>query len=242
MVCEPGQDEALAQRLARSVSAVRDPGAAELELRLTAAGLELHDRRQRRLRGLRVDFLPSAGRYRSFPIARRGPFAQALGRRTRVVVDATAGWGADAARMSWMGLRVVAIERHPVMASLLLDAQQRLAQQTLFADHGLSPPRVVAADARSCLNQQQLRPDCVYLDPMFPPKRRASALPVRPLLLLRELVGDDVDAKALFAAAMRAACQRVVVKRPDHAPPLVTGPDETFAGKLVRYDVYLKKP
>jgi hypothetical protein len=48
-------------------------------------------------------------------------------------------------------------------------------------------------------------PDAVYLDPMFPPKRKASALAKKSIRMVRALVGDDDDALELFAAALRSS-------------------------------------
>lgn len=84
------------------------------------------------------------------------------------------------------------------------------------------------------------RPDCIYLDPMFPPKRKKSALAKKSMVVLRDLLGDDLDKEVLFAAAMAATGKRVVVKSPDYAEPLGGKPSESFQGKLLRYDVYLK--
>jgi len=58
------------------------------------------------------------------------------------------------------------------------------------------------------------------------------------LLWLRELAGDDPDAEDLLAVALEVAGERVIVKRPDDAPPLGPGPTVSYPGKLVRYDVY----
>ena len=45
-------------------------------------------------------------------------------------------------------------------------------------------------------------------------------------------------ARALFEAALKCAKQRVVVKRPAHAPQLAK-PNHTLGGKTVRFDVYV---
>ena len=58
--------------------------------------------------------------------------------------------------------------------------------------------------------------------------------------LLRELVGDDVDAADLFRISLCTTARRVVVKRHDSAPPLGRKPDNSYRGKLVRYDVYFR--
>ena len=53
--------------------------------------------------------------------------------------------------------------------------------------------------------------------------------------------GDWIENKEhLFEAAFAATTKRVVVKSPDYAPPLGGKPSESFAGKLLRYDVYFK--
>jgi 16S rRNA (guanine1516-N2)-methyltransferase len=42
----------------------------------------------------------------------------------------------------------------------------------------------------------------------------------------------------LLVAALRAAGDRVIVKRPLLAPPLMPGPRHSQKGKSVRYDIY----
>ena len=58
---------------------------------------------------------------------------------------------------------------------------------------------------------------------------------------LRDLVGEDPDAHMLFRTAMQVAKERVVVKRPHYAEPLIEKPSMSYQGKLVRFDVYLTK-
>jgi len=103
----------------------------------------------------------------------------------------------------------------------------------------LAPPLLVG-NAIELLQDLTDPPDCIYLDPMFPPKRKKSALAKKSMVLLRDLLGDDEDKEQLFAAAMQAAGKRVVVKSPDYADPLGSKPSASYAGKLMRYDVYLK--
>lgn len=133
-----------------------------------------------------------------------------------------------------MGFEVTALERNPVIAALLQDAAARAA------DGGHAPKRIIQTDAIEFLASRPNRWDCVYLDPMFPPKRRASTLTKRPLRLLRELVGVDPDQGRLFESARVAARKRVVVKRPDHSVPAFGHTDTVVAGKLICYDIYLQ--
>ena len=60
--------------------------------------------------------------------------------------------------------------------------------------------------------------------------------------LFRPLVGDDLDAPALLAAALALASHRVVVKRPRKAPCIEGAkPSYVLEGKSSRYDIYAKK-
>ena len=190
--------------------------------------------------GLAVDIEPRNGEQRSWPAPKDGALAQALGRKTRTVVDATTGWGQDSLHIFRMGYELLCIERSPVMAELLIDGFARLAQQDWMLRLNLEPPRLLQGNAIELLANLEAQPDCIYLDPMFPPKRKKSALAKKSMMVLRDLLGDDQDKEQLFETALNAAGKRVVVKSPDYAEPLGGKPGQSFQGKLLRYDVYLK--
>lgn len=231
VVCPAAADAALAGRLAAALGVVLTaPGEfpkADLSLTVEAGALFLRDNRSRGLKPLCIDLespeTPS----------KKQPLGRAVGRKTGTVVDATAGWGDDTRRLCAMGYSVTAIERNPVMAALLENAADRAR---LSGRDNI--PDIVAGDAIEHLAAHPGRWDCVYLDPMFPPKPRASTLARRPMRLLRELAGDDADKPRLFEAARAGASKRIVVKRPDHAAPMFPGAAEVISGKLVCYDVY----
>jgi len=201
--------------------------------------LKLLDRDLLKKGGMAVEVEPRAGEQRSWPAPKQGALAQALGRKTAAVVDATTGWGQDSLAIFRMGFQVTCIERSPVMAELLADGFSRLARLDWMQRLKLEPPRLIAGNAIEELTRLDNRPDCIYLDPMFPPKRKKSALAKKAMTVLRDVLGDDEDRDALFAAAIKTAAKRVVVKSPDYAQPLGGKPDACFQGKLLRYDVYL---
>ena len=101
--------------------------------------------------------------------------------------------------------------------------------------------RLTVADGRAYLQElaEDQRPDVVYLDPMYPHRRKA-ALAGKEMRLLRQLAGDDDDAPELLVAALACARRRVVVKRPRRAPALA-GPPSGFqiVAPNTRFDVYL---
>lgn len=202
--------------------------------------LKLLDKELLKKGGLAVDIEPRNGEQRSWPAPKDGALAHALGRKTRTVVDATTGWGQDSLHIFRMGYEVLCIERSPVMAELLLDGFKRLVELEWMQKLNLQSPRLLIGNAVDLLAALESQPDCIYLDPMFPPKRKKSALPKKAMTVLRDLLGDDQDKEQLFAAALMATGKRVVVKSPDYAEPLGGKPNESFHGKLLRYDVYFK--
>jgi 16S rRNA (guanine1516-N2)-methyltransferase len=201
--------------------------------------LKLLDKETLKKGGLMVEIEPRPGEQRSFPAPKQGALAQALG-KSKTVVDATTGWGQDSLYMFRMGFQVLCIERSPIMALLLLDAFTRLAQCDWVQALNLQVPQLLQGNAVELLGTLETIPDCIYLDPMFPPKRKKSALAKKSMQVLHELIGQDEDKQQLFAAAWQAAGKRVVVKSPDYAEPLGGKPQQSFQGKLLRYDVYLK--
>lgn len=209
-----------------------------VELLLVQCGshIELRDLRDPRLGPILVDFSSLDLRPYGPGLSRRQPLARAFGRKVRNIIDATAGLAQDALRLALMGFNVTAIERSSVVAALARDGLRRME-----SERGLHlGTRLVlrVGDARQLLAQLP-RPDAVYLDPMFPAKRKRSAAVRKEMRVLRDLVGEDPDAIELFGIARAIARERVVVKRADDAPELAPSPSYSLRGKLVRYDVYL---
>ncbi|MHC4989463.1 MAG: class I SAM-dependent methyltransferase [Planctomycetota bacterium] len=214
------------------------PDTAELLLAWADDVLEAREPGDRPGRGLSVrfdarDWRPGAG-----GLSRRQPLARAVGPGRRSVADATAGLGGDAMLLAALGHRVVAIERSSVVAALLRDGLERARDDATLARLAGDRLTLVEGEAVEVLPSLQPAPDVVYIDPMFPPRRKQSALPARPLQLLRRIVGEDHDAGALLSIARMAATQRVVVKRPTWAEPIAEGAVSSHRGKLARYDVY----
>ena len=144
------------------------------------------------------------------------------------VLDATAGWGTDGLALAGLGCHVRMLEAHPQVFAMLDDHLRNSAMRV----------RAEWADARSRMRGADVeRYDIVYLDPMFPPRNK-TALPARPLQVLREIVGGEApDVLELLELARRCARSRVVIKQRAHGPA-VGDPDWRVAGRTVRFDVY----
>lgn len=150
------------------------------------------------------------------------------------IIDATAGWGRDAAVLASFGAQVLMIERNRVMAALLDDALKQQSEQDqqelkLSLHHG---------DAFSYLSSLDTNeyPDVIYIDPMHP-ERQKSALVKKDMQVLQQMIGPDDDALALITLAMTRVKQRVVVKWPQKTPSL-TPAHASIDGKTVRFDMY----
>jgi 16S rRNA (guanine1516-N2)-methyltransferase len=231
--------QALAQALGLPLAARAGDDRYDLLIACTLERLELRDNQDPRVGPVAPDFgslLPRPGRP---TLTRRDPLARAFGREVMTIADTTAGLAHDSFRLACAGYRVTAIERHPVIAALVRDALARAEADDVLRQALGGRLTLRDGDARAALATLEPKPDAVYLDPMFPPKRRRSAAVRKELRLLRLLAGEDADAHELLAAARTAALKRVIVKRPDDAPPLAPNPAVSYGGKLVRYDVYL---
>ncbi len=232
--------EALAKRLNVPLRQSTEPNFETFFLTWRDGELKLLDKELLKKGGLSVDIAPRNGEQRSYPAPKEGAFAQAIGRKTKTVIDATTGWAQDSLCLFRMGYDVTCIERSSMMAELLADGFLRLARESWVQKLELSPPILLRGNAIELLQNLESQPDCIYLDPMFPPKRKKSALSKKTMTILQEVVGEDLDKTELFEAAFSATGKRVVVKSPDYAEPLGGKPSESFGSKLLRYDVYLK--
>lgn len=197
----------------------------------------------------------------------RQPIGRAIGLKKSSdprpsIIDGTAGWGEDSWLLAALGCRVLSAERNPVIAALLRDGLQRASithtaiasRITLVESNAIDLFRRVIdgeplqpgfesqwfeseGDSPPAKAGPLLLPEIVFLDPMFPIRRKGAE--GKPMKVLRQLVGDDSDASELLEAARSVATRRVVVKRPLHGKPIGNvSPAVSHKGKSVRYDVY----
>ncbi|MBT5365230.1 MAG: class I SAM-dependent methyltransferase [Phycisphaerae bacterium] len=202
-------------------------------------GVEIRRSNKADKKGHKVDFNTIDRRTGAGNLSRKQLFPKAIGNETKTVLDITAGLGADSAMLALMGYTVRAVERSPIISVLLRDGLHRANKNPEL--HNALGGRLALAEADSRVIMQNIDfVDVVYMDPMFPPKRKKSALPQGSIQMLQAVVGydDDVQTKELFDLAMNTATKRVVVKRPNYAPFFRENPTFVHKGKLVRYEVY----
>jgi 16S rRNA (guanine1516-N2)-methyltransferase len=168
------------------------------------------------------------------------PLVRVLGRPPGTVVDATAGFGTDAGVAAHLGFEVILIERNPDLCSLLREALERATtpeEQALRA-------RMTLREGDACgILAEMPAPAVVMIDPMFPERRRSSALPPKPMQRLRSLLShaEAEDVPALLDAAQARGARRIVLKRPPEAElehPGLGEPTFSIETKLLRWDVW----
>ncbi len=191
--------------------------------------------------GLTVDFVTGAALFRRRWAQGREAVAHAVGLKKGfrpTVVDATAGLGRDAFVLASLGCRVHMIERSPVVAALLDDGLRRAGQDPEIGGWVRERLSLIHVDSLQGLGGLLFQPDVVYLDPMFP-ERRKTALVKKEMRLLQTLLGDDGDSDALLLLALKIAGRRVVVKRPRSAGPLGGRvPEAALTTGRHRFDLY----
>ena len=178
------------------------------------------------------------------------------------VFDATAGLGEDSFLLAAAGFDVVLCEADPVIAALLRDALRRAAGDPELASI-TARMRLIEGDSIALLNTYAAgaeevgaaaatvgsatalgveaaalpQIDVVYLDPMFPERRKSAAVKKK-FQLLHRLERPCENQEELLAAALASRPRKVVIKRPAKGPDLAGAkPAYRIAGKAVRYDV-----
>ena len=195
-----------------------------------------------------AEFVEGAAKHRREQGGGRGqPVAKAIGlkgaKELPYVVDATAGLGRDSFVLAGLGCRVTLVERSPVAAALLADALERAAGHPDTADIA-SRMQLVHASSIAWLRtlDEAERPDVVFVDPMFPDTDKKSAAAKKDMQAFQQVIGDDLDSAALLQAAIAAAKNRVVVKRPRLGAAIEgVKPSAVLDGKSTRFDLYVIK-
>lgn len=179
-----------------------------------------------------------------------------------LAIDATAGLGEDSLLLAAAGFRVKLYENDDVIFSLLKDAVERalalpddpeyavlksaVSRMEIYNGdsieamkqlaHALDSSAPTELPTDSSATTSALRPDVVFLDPMFP-ERKKSSLVGKKLQILQQLEAPCDNERELLDAAMALAPKRILIKRPPKGPYLCgIKPTFSLSGKSVRID------
>ncbi len=216
-----------------------------LILNFTEMQLELVDLQNKMT--LFVDFIGgSLGHRKKYGGGKGQTIAKAIGikqgKPIPSVLDATAGLGKDSYVFACLGCPVTLIERSPVIAALTKDGIERADLNIEFGDiinNGFILHNCDALEYIQAIEKNK-KPDVIYLDPMYPEKKKSASVK-KNMQMLQKLLGHDTDTDKVLIAALQKAGKRVVVKRPKGAPQLniKQKPTLNYESKGTRYDVYV---
>lgn len=179
--------------------------------------------------------------------------AKAIGLKQGVeppsVLDATAGLAKDAYVLACLGCPMTLLERSPIIIELIRDAINRAKEDAHFQsilNTGFNLIEHSSIDYLTRLlnnpkteNTDVIYPDVIYLDPMYPDRKKSASVK-KNMQILQTLLGKDEDTQLLLDIALKVAKKRVVVKRPKGAENLSTlPPTYQVASKKTRYDIYI---
>ena len=241
LICEEGASQGALSILAERWNLTSVPDA-NMALVLTPERLELRKLDEPKLGAIFVDFVGGTMAHRrKFGGGRGEAVAKAVGVKGSYlpnVVDATAGLGRDAFVLASLGCHVRMLERNPVVAALLDDGLERGYRDAEIGPWLRERMTLLHASSLTALSELTPKPEVVYLDPMYPHEQK-SALVTNEMRVFQGLVGPDEDADGLLEPARRLATKRIVVKRPDYAPPMADiAAQAAVVTKSHRFDIY----
>ena len=124
-----------------------------------------------------------------------------------------------------------------LIAILLKDAIRRAKKNPQLKDI-VGRMHLVVGNSIELLSEHMPNLNLIYLDPMFPESRK-SGLTNKKLQLIRKMEPPCFEEEKLFEAAIKAAPDKVIVKRPLKSDYLAgKSPNYSLNGKAIRYDCY----
>ncbi len=152
----------------------------------------------------------------------------------KTLIDATPGVMKDSFMLASRGIEIIAIERNPLLYIMVKKALSHFNTDTdkVSIDYHFGDAKALLANFHA---------DIIYLDPMYPPKRK-SAQVKKEMQILHQVIGADSDSDELFHVAKQQHT-RLVVKRPSYATPIADSkPSFSYATDkrgATRFDIYL---
>ena len=189
-----------------------------------------------------IDFTSNEILHRTKEIGKNNELIKAIGLKKDYIpniLDSTAGLGRDSFIIASKGCQVTMLERNTVVYYLLRNAID-LAKENSETFPTVNKMTLVNIDSIEYIKNTKIRPDIIYLDPMFP-KSKKSRLVKKEMQIFHELVGNDSDSNLLLEESLKKTKNRVVVKRMLKDTYLNNmKPNFEIKGSTVRFDVYLK--
>lgn len=165
------------------------------------------------------------------------------GKKKPIVLDASAGALGDSMLMYSYGLeKLYLVERHPLIAALILNALREIDTAKIEFYFGEVSNFInekydsINGSASSFI----VNYDIAFYDPMYEAKNMKAA-PKKEMFIFREIIRADQDNVEIAKQLLNNCNDRLVIKRSNKAKPLLPHPCMCVKGKSTSYDVYLKR-
>lgn len=236
------QDTNFFKKLVKKWNLVHDKNS-QIHLIIHVNNLELIHNDYLHLGSLKINFSSRKNIYRYKSLNKKNEIlSKVIGIKKNYfpyVLDATAGLGQDGFILASLGCKVTLIERNPFIAIILDDAIRRIFLNLRKKCYFKFNMKLLYLSSFNMLNLGIIKPDVIYLDPMFP-YRKIKSLPQKNIQLLQKIVGYDCDSHKLLNISRKLAKRRIVVKRFLNSPFLYDSkPNWTVFSKNHRFDIYL---
>ncbi|MED7788206.1 class I SAM-dependent methyltransferase [Francisella sp. 19X1-34] len=189
-----------------------------------------------------IDFNSNEITSRIDPKSKKCSVVQAVEGRSKEklkILDTTAGLGRDTFTLAARGHQVTSIEKDIYIYLLLCDALNR-AFKTESISHIAENITLLNLDSNQYILDTKHSYDCIYVDPMFPPRRK-SAKVKQGMQVLHEIAfnNEDHNTQLLKNILETQKAKKVIVKRPVNAEFLYAKkPSSQLKGKTNRFDIY----
>ena len=188
-----------------------------------------------------IDFNDSEIQNRIDPKTKKCSVVQAVEGRLKEklnILDTTAGLGRDCFTLASRGHNITAIEKDPYIYFLLVDALYRAKQLDNLVDIA-NRITLLNIDSNDYILQATQQFDCIYVDPMFPPRRKSAKVKQGMQILHEIAFNDEASNSTLLANIIKSKKKKAVVKRPVNAEFLCNRkPSSQLKGKTNRFDIY----
>ena len=144
---------------------------------------------------IHVDFISGELAHRQLYGGGRGQsIAKAIGLKQGLppprVIDATAGLAKDAFVLATLGCPIILLERSTVIVELINDALTRAKEDKNFSSILNTGFKLIHSSSIKYLEKLITLPDVIYLDPMYP-QRKKSASVKKSMQILQKLLSHD---------------------------------------------------
>ena len=157
----------------------------------------------------------------------------------KTIYDLTAGWGRDSWLLAYRGFSIIMVEKNPYLYSLLKQGLD-LANKNPKISNISQRMKIIFSNSLDFLKNNNVEKNsAIYLDPMYPEKKKNALVKKRMQILHLLLENEEENNNNLLLYAQKTWAKKIIVKRPKNAEFLAKiKPNSFITSPNTRYDIY----